>query len=133
MSMEGFAVPPEMVKRIVREMAREANSQATPPKPKPIQARVLKDMLFEVSRACPFKPGDLVEQVPAYSRYKWPADDCLALVTDVGPFHVEADVGDPVDQSDMRILVSSDTPDGRAWAQFNVESWRFRKYEGEIE
>ena len=96
---------------------------------KPTQARVLRDMLPEVQRPCPFAPGDLVEQ-SQYGSYRWPREGQLAIVSGLNPALARRRSEDgPIDREDMTILCDVE---GR-WVEFSVESWRFKPYEGPVE
>lgn len=96
---------------------------------KPTQARVLKDMLPEVHRACPFQVGDLVEQ-SQYGAYRFPREGQLAIVSGLnhGLARRRSDDG-PIDREDMTVLCDVE---GR-WVEFSVESWRFKAYDGPVE
>lgn len=116
----------------IRQMLLEHLGQGdeapkSPVRPKPIQARVLLDILPDVLAINPYKVGDLVEQRPNTIMYNWPADGHLAIVT-----HLITDAprnGKRFERDDMVILCNVDDK----WLEFSVESWRFRKYEGAVE
>jgi hypothetical protein len=104
------------------------------PKPLPMQARVLTDMIDVIEAPCPFKVRDLVQQIPGFSAYRFPRDKEVAIVTDVGPQPRDSDIDKHTYRLDMRVLVLARFSDGRKeWREFTVESWRFKKYEGAIE
>lgn len=118
------------VQAAMQKMMGLADEPDTPPKPKDVQARILKDMLPLVLKPSDLKVGDLIEQLPAFARYKYPGPDELAIVTDVGSFRDAGsdDSDNTVSRLDIRILVfARDT-----WAEFYVESWRFKSYDGLI-
>jgi hypothetical protein len=96
---------------------------------KPTQARVLKDMLPEVHRVCPFQVGDLVEQ-SQYGAYRFPREGQLAIVSGLNPGIARRRRDDgPVDREDMTILCDVEG----SWVEFSVESWRFKAYDGPVE
>ena len=132
MSRMEIPMPPELAAKLLGAIANGVDQDKSS-KPLPIQARVLKDMFDEVRRPCPFAPGDLVQQIPEYTRYRFPIDGDLGLVMETGTFEEGPEGGDAVAKNDMRILVAVSSPRGAEWAQFDVESWRFKKYEGAID
>lgn len=133
MSSRGFPISPELAQELMERFAADAAVKRAPGKPLSMQARIVKDMREVVERECPFQVGDLVQQVREYSRYRHPSpDDELAMVTAVGDFGSDPEKGDAVSKNDMRILLLATGSERSEWVQFDVESWRFKKYEGEI-
>lgn len=97
--------------------------------PLEIQARVLRDLLPEIRRPNPFSVGDLVQQIDHLSRYKWPTADALAIVASLDVKQGSASSDEAVSHDDMVIAVV--VPGGEI-ARFQVESFRFRLYTGEV-
>lgn len=98
--------------------------------PEDVQAAVLKDMLPLVLAPCPYKAGDLVKQRPEFSRYRYCEN--LAIVSEVFAEPHRNDEGSgrggPYTRDDMLILILAKDE----WVEFEVESWRFKPYEGKI-
>lgn len=105
-------------------------------RPRAMQARVLRDLLPEVQAKNPFEVGDLVEVIPAYSTYRWPVEGDLAIVSHV---LTEADrakargIKNAHSREDIVVLCLVHDEGEERWIEFCVESWRFRKYEGDVE
>lgn len=98
--------------------------------PKDVQARVLTDMVDVVNRPCPFKIGDIIEQRTEFSQYRYPGKQ-LAVVTGFikSPVYKgKDDDSRPVCRNDIIVLCRAHD----SWVEFQMESWRFQKYEGEI-
>lgn len=130
----------ELVENLLRRIAADASNDDDEDdrdddepayQSKDMQARVLTDMLEVINAPCPFKVGDIVQQAREFRRYRYPGTK-LALVTDVFETKLESEnkngEGSPVCRNDMKVLVQA----RKTWIEFNVESWRFKKYEGEI-
>ena len=108
------------------EVAKEAHDEErAAPMSLDIQARVMVDTLAKIRRANPFKPGDLVTQSKNVSRYAFPeaGDDHLAIVVETFEPRLDGTV-----MLDMMIAVMAKG----SGAIFEVESWRFEKYDGPI-
>jgi len=114
-------------------MAAQA-PQPSAPKDKPIQARVLLDMLPLIHRINPFEPGNLVEQVKSRAAYNYP-DDTVFLVTHVfqPEVSVQARAHNNTPREDMLVAVISPCGSSGHWHEWAVESWRFERYAGPIE
>lgn len=87
-----------------------------------IEAQVLRDLLEERQRRCPFQVGDVVEQIAHLARYKTD----IGIVSRLLDTPIRADFDGTATDCDMIILVRM----GGAVCEFAVESWRFRKREG---
>lgn len=112
----------------------ERSKRSSVVRPKDVQARVILDMLSVVHRPNPFKVGDLVEQVPEFSRYVTPDRDGLALVTAVLPeqsIRESKGDGSPCSRDDIVVLVRAGR-NSEEWVEYPVESWRFRLYLGDV-
>ena len=125
--MSGQAELLRMLASAAEEQAKQTEAKR-PAQTRAMQARVLIDLLPEVLAANPFKIGDLVEQKPTYSLYKWPAEGAIAIVsaTDVVS---RKDRGNRFEREDIVVLCNVEDE----WLEFAVESWRFQKYDGPIE
>lgn len=105
-----------------------------PAKDKSIQARVLVDMVPVITRLNPFKVGDLVDVVAAYSAYSF-VPGTIAIVTTVWEPDIIANAKDDnrTPREDMLVAGVAYRNDGGAcWQEVAVESWRFQKYDGPI-
>jgi len=123
------SVQEDIIRRMVANMAESSDE----PKKLPlgIQARNLLDIRKEMLRSNPFNPGDLVTQRFNAARYRWPTPKTeVALVTQVG---AAGEFGERSDHTygreDMIILCLVDG----TWVEYSVESWRFDRYDGDIE
>lgn len=87
-------------------------------------------LLADTHAPCPFQVGDMVTQRTEYTRYRWPTDGQLAIVSELWPTNTfkPGDNGLAAERADMIILVYAKDE----WAQFGVESWRFAKYNGDV-
>lgn len=124
-----------MTHPIIEELIRqrsggEPSKTAAPVRPKSVQARVLLDMLPVVTRANPFKPGDLVEQIGAFSAYTMAEDLVMVTATFEPDLRSAALEGNKTPREDMLILIV--VGDDR-WAEVCVESWRFQHYSGKVD
>lgn len=112
---------------LMRAMASEAvEATRQPPIETAIQARVLLDLLTQITGPCPFAVGDLVIQIG--EAYRWPAKDQVSLVVavkDVAGFVDNEGVGE---RRNMAIATLRDNSVIINW----VESYRFRKYDGVV-
>lgn len=122
---------------IIRSMVGrlgEDEPESTMLRPLEIQARNCRDMLEEVMRPCPFRSGDLVVQRKNAMRYRWPSSDEVAIVSHVAQpgekLRDNHSQDNTFTRQDMLILclASDDT-----WVEYAVESWRFDRYEGEVD
>lgn len=109
-------------------------------RPKAIQADVLRGLLSEIRKPCPFKIGDIVEQriKGRHAFYRYPADGDVAIV--IGYLEpntkAQSESGRPLTWDDMVILTPVSHESGReAHVMHAVESWRFQKVEddGDVE
>ncbi len=119
---------------IIRSMVGKLDNDddASPRQPLPIQARNLKDMLTEKQRLNPFQVGDLVVQRKNASRYRWPEPGTeVAMVTEVAdPYSFFPSKMDTTHNREDLIVMC--LAEGQ-WVEFGVESWRFDRYEGEVD
>lgn len=111
--------------------ARDTSSDT--PVDRAMQARVLRDILPDVHRPCPFQIGDLVEQIDSYRSYRFPPKGAIAIVTQlfqVNPLeaHKERTRPGQSNREDMVILTMAEG----TWVEFTVESWRFKAYDGDV-
>lgn len=124
----------DLSEAITRKMVAQFGDDEAPAKrPLPMQARNLKDILSEAQRKNPFKERDLVVQRRNARRYKWPSEEEVAIVSYVPPEGgtVRTSSADATyNREDMVILCL--VGDG-TWIEFAVESWRFDRYEGEVD
>ena len=122
----------EMLRALAGALAShndDSEDDKPPLKTRPMQARILLDMLGEIRRPNPFKAGDLVEQIKAYDAYRYPEQGKLGMVTanfTQGEFKSNTKHNQ---REDMAILCEVDD----RWVEFTVESWRFQKYKGPVE
>lgn len=82
---------------------------------------------FELYQNKPvFKVGDKVVQVKGVEFYKSSQGQNYSIVTKIydTPVRVKDEEGSPVHYYDMEVLSFN-----KAFATFDVESWRFKKYE----
>lgn len=117
---------------VLRMLAELSGNDGDKPKAtkrsKPLQARVLRDMLPDVNAKNPFQVGDLVEQKPNSGMYNWPEDGEIAIVTSL--LNAPPKAGNKrFERDDIVIMCNVEDK----WVEFSVESWRFRKYEGNVE
>jgi len=115
---------------IIRHMvARLKGEESSSKQPLSIQARNLLDIREERLRFNPFKPGDLVMQRRNVARYRYPEPETeVAIVTNVGAnFPDKSD--DTYSESDMVVMCLA----SGQWVEFVVESWRFDRYDGEVD
>lgn len=124
------AMQEDIIRRMVANMGNGTDD--APKQPLSIQARNLKDMLTERERPNPFRIGDLIVQRKNASRYKWPEPGVeLAMVTDVADpgsfFSSRSDHTHSAEDLIVLCLVEGQ------WVEFSVESWRFDRYEGEVD
>lgn len=128
------SIEAEIIRSMVERMGDGADAPAR--LPTPIQARNLRDMLQEVLRPNPFKIGDLVVQRKNASRYRWPDDGEVAIVTLIAGEneYVQDEPGAQRDNTftrqDMVVLCNIT---GGTWIEYPVESWRFDHYAGEVD
>lgn len=132
MDMRTVQVPGEVLEQMLA-----ASKASAPTRPKPIQARVLKDMIEAVRRPNPFGIGDLVEQVEAFQAYNMPVVGktigvVTGLVAELSPEARRAIADDNICNPRVDILVLVGTSNDR-WLEVACESWRFKRYEGEVE
>jgi C-terminal processing protease CtpA/Prc len=92
------------------------------------QLEVISKMVESISAGCQFKPGDVVTQIDAFRKYRFPEPGDPAVVVDVFDAKPqEGDTGSSVEYIDMYIgvLVSGEREEPRV---YKVESFRFEKY-----
>jgi hypothetical protein len=126
--------PAIMMMKALTERKKEMEEDLPAPKSLPIQARKLLDVLPCVLRSNPFQVGDLVQQIKGLAAYKYPGDGEIAIITGIMPPKRGPGEDNNHLREDIIALCLCRSTSGRSdWVEFSFESWRFEKYEGEIE
>lgn len=107
-----------------------------PVQPIEIVARVLLDIMPETMTANPFKVGDLVQQKAHLDIYKFPAaprgTNAGGVAVVLAVFEPTRDHAHDLTDYQMNDMVIGTVAPGGSFRRFEVESFRFQKYEGEV-